>query len=186
MSRLIKSLGRIYTKLEMDNPSGSHKYRAATEIIDAALRSGKIIPGKTTIIEKSGGNFGLGLLAACQKYRVSVELAVGLGFSRAKRAFLECSGARLIGTDLLKEGASPKEVISYYLENQECMGKSYYYPDQFNNKLAVDAHRYETAAELAMQLLIAGAGKNIVFIGCAGTGASFTGVVQGLKDRGFN
>jgi cysteine synthase len=47
-------------------------------------------PGVTTVIEKTGGSFGFGLLAACHKYQVAVELAVGLGFSQTKRDLLEC------------------------------------------------------------------------------------------------
>lgn len=67
MSKLIRTGDRILTKLEMNNPGGSHKYRAASFIIETALRSGKITPGLTTVIEKTGGNFGFGLVAAHPK-----------------------------------------------------------------------------------------------------------------------
>lgn len=159
MSTLIRSGERILTKLEMNNPGGSHKYRAANLIIEAALRSGNIIPGVTTVIEKTGGNFGFGLVAACHKHGVPVELAIGLGFSKTKRELLECFGAKLIGKDMLVAGASPKDVINHHLEHQADMGKSYYYTDQFNNQVGVEAHRYQTATELALQLEEAGAGK---------------------------
>jgi len=76
MSELINVSERIYTKLEMNNPGGSHKYRAARRIVEHAVRNGDIIPGVTTVIEKTGGSFGFGLLAACQAYQVAVELAV--------------------------------------------------------------------------------------------------------------
>ncbi|MFJ4142975.1 pyridoxal-phosphate dependent enzyme [Pseudomonas sp. NPDC089734] len=186
MSKLIRSGERLFTKMEMNNPGGSHKYRAASFIIDAALRSGEIIPGVTTVIEKTGGNFGFGLVAACHKHGIPVELAIGLGFSQTKRDLLECFGARLIGKDMLKEGLSPKDVVNFHLQNQKALGKSYYYTDQFNNQVGVEAHRYQTAPELARQLEEARVGKKLLFIGCAGTGASFTGVTLGLKDHGFD
>jgi cysteine synthase len=160
MSKLIRTGDRILTKLEMNNPGGSHKYRAAKLIIETALRSGKITPGITTVIEKTGGNFGFGLVAACHKHRIAVELAIGLGFSKTKRDLLECFGARLIGKDMLVSGASPRDVVNYHLEHQNDMGKSYYYTDQFNNPVCVEAHRYQTAAELACQLVKETAGKN--------------------------
>lgn len=108
MSELISVSDRIYTKLEMNNPGGSHKYRAARRIVEHAVSNGDIIPGVTTVIEKTGGSFGFGLLAACHKYQVAVELAVGLSFSQTKRDLLECFGARLIGKEMLMAGATPQ------------------------------------------------------------------------------
>lgn len=186
MSELISVSDRIYTKLEMNNPGGSHKYRAARRIIEHAVRKGDIIPGVTTVIEKTGGSFGFGLLAACHKYQVAVELAVGLSFSQTKRDLLECFGARLIGKEMLMAGATPKDVVMHHLDNQAALGKSYFYTDQFNNPVGIEAHRYQTASELAAQLTNAGAGRQILFVGCAGTGASFTGITLGLKDHGFD
>lgn len=185
MSRLIQCEERLFTKLELNNPGGSHKYRAASYIVEQAVATGKIVPGVTTVIEKTGGNFGFGLIAACNKYDVSVELAVGLGFSQAKRDLLECFGARLIGKHMLHEGATPKEVVHYYLEHQESLGRQYFYTDQFENRLGIEAHRAMTGQELATQLRKQCVGERILFVGCAGTGASFTGVTQALLDNGF-
>nr|WP_190306190.1 pyridoxal-phosphate dependent enzyme [Pseudomonas coronafaciens] len=184
--KLIRTGGRILTKLEMNNPGGSHKYRAASFIIEHALHTCRIIPGITTVIEKTGGNFGFGLIAACHKHDIPVELVVGLGFSQIKRDLLECFGAKLIGKDMLAAGASPKEVVTYHLKHQTEMGKSYYYTDQFNNYVGIEAHRYQTAPELACQLAESGVGRRLLFVGCAGTGASFTGITLCLKDFGFD
>ncbi|MDZ5603932.1 pyridoxal-phosphate dependent enzyme [Pseudomonas sp. RP23018S] len=186
MSKLIRTAERILTKLEMHNPGGSHKYRAAKHIIDCAVRNGDIIPGETTVIEKTGGNFGFGLIAACHRHNIAVELAVGLSFSQTKRDLLECFGATLIGKDMLLAGATPKDVVMHRLEQQAALGKSYFYTDQFNNTVGVDAHRYQTATELACQLIQARAGKELLFVGCAGTGASFSGITLGLRDQGFD
>src|SRR5690554_4287277 len=123
----------LYLKMELFNPGGSHKIRAARHILETAIHQGHIIPGQTTIIEKTGGNFGFGLVTVCKQYGLDIELAVGLGFSRKKRQYLEALGAVLIGKELLEQGWSPKEVIDYHLLNSDRLGRSYYYTDQFNN-----------------------------------------------------
>ena len=74
---IIKITDNIFAKFEAFNESGSHKVRAATFIIKNAIKQGKIIPGKTTVIEKTGGNFGFGLIYACNEFNVDVVKRVG-------------------------------------------------------------------------------------------------------------
>jgi len=152
ITRLIQCNEEIFFKAELENLGGSHKYRAAKYIIQEGIKDGKITPGKTTIIEKTGGNFGFGLSAVCKKYNLQMDLAIGLSFSQLKRDLLEFLGANLIGKNMLKDGLSPKEVVHYYLEHQNSMGKSYFYTNQFQNQLGVEVHRKYTGNELAEQL----------------------------------
>jgi cysteine synthase len=175
----------LVIKLEMNNPGGSHKYRAARHIIELAIESGGIVPGRTTVIEKTGGNFGFGLLAVCQRYGIQVDLAVGLSYSARKRELLAGLGANLIGQDMLAEGASPAEVVEYFLDSRTRCDKKYFYTDQFSNALGVEAHQMDTGGEFADQIRAVSKAVNVVFVGCAGTGASFTGVCRGLCDGGF-
>ncbi len=185
MSRLTKCDDRLLVKLELNNLGGSHKFRAANHIVRCAIERGDIVPGKTTVIEKTGGNFGFGLLAACYQHNVQVDLAIGLSFSPLKRKLLESFGARLIGKDMLKEGMTPKEVVEHHLARQQQLGRHYYYTDQFNNPDGVEAHRCSTGRELAHQLSEQHVGKRFLFVGCAGTGASFTGITLALRESGF-
>jgi len=46
MSELINVSERIYTKLEMNNPGGSHKYRAARRIVEHACAMATSSPGR--------------------------------------------------------------------------------------------------------------------------------------------
>src|SRR4051812_38119981 len=105
----------LLVKFELDNAGASHKMRAARYIVRCAVEAGDVVPGRTTVIEKTGGNFGFGLLLACADIGVPVELAVGLSFSPLKRRFLEVSGATLIGIDKLRAGATPREVVDWHL-----------------------------------------------------------------------
>lgn len=175
----------LLIKFECNNPGGSHKVRAARHIVRCAIRDGDIIPGRTTVIEKTGGNFGFGLTVACAESGVPVELAVGLGFSPIKRRLLGECGAKLIGIDMLTAGASPREVVEWHLARALKEGKHYFYSDQFSNRGSVEAHELETGPEIVAQLQRWPEIETVVFVSCAGTGASLTGVARSLRAAGL-
>lgn len=173
----------LLVKFECNNVAGSHKVRAAQYIIREGIASGKIVPGKTTVIEKTGGNFGFGLVVACQEYGIPVELAVGLSFSPIKRRCLEFFGAELIGLDMLEKGAKPREIVDWCLANQNSLGKEYFFTDQFNNPCSLEAHFSETGPEIAAQLAEHYPEvEELTFVSCGGTGASLTGIARALKE----
>ena len=182
---LLEVLPGLLAKFECDNPGGSHKVRAARHIVNKALERGEIIPGRTTVIEKTGGNFGFGLAIACHKFNIPVELAVGLSFSPVKRQCLELFGAKLIGVDMLNEGLAPREVIEWHLAHAEELGKHYYYTDQFNNPDSLAAHEFETGPEIVEQLKAWPHIKSLTLVKCAGTGASLTGIARSLIAAGY-
>jgi cysteine synthase len=175
----------LLVKFECNNPSGSHKVRAARYIVQAALQSGDIVPGQTTVIEKTGGNFGFGLTVACSEIGVPVELAVGLGFSPVKRRCLELFGAKLIGVEMLKAGSTPREVVEWHLSHADALGKRYFYTDQFSNRGSLDAHERETGPEIVSQLQAWPDVGSIILVACAGTGASLTGIARSLQSAGY-
>lgn len=182
---LVEMVPGVLSKLECMNPGGSHKTRAARYIIRSAIAAGKIRPGITTLIEKTGGNFGLGLAFECQRHAVGLDLAVGLNFSRVKKRALERMGASLIGQGMMEEGASPRDVIQWHLDNADELGKDYYYTNQFANGRCVDAHYYDTGSELSFQLHRAGIYEDqpLTFVSGAGTGATFSGVGHRLREE---
>jgi cysteine synthase len=182
---LLEVMPGVLAKFECNNPGGSHKVRAARYIVRAALEQGLVVPGQTTLIEKTGGNFGFGLVVEAVRHGLSVDLAVGLSFSPVKRRWLEWHGARLIGVDMLEAGASPREVVEWHIANAESLERQYFYTDQFNNAGGVAAHEFETAPELAIQLRAWPQAESITFVACAGTGASLTGIARGLGSAGY-
>lgn len=56
---------RVLIKLEMQNPGGSVKDRIAKAMVEAAEAEGKITPGKSTVVEYTSGNTGIGLAMVC-------------------------------------------------------------------------------------------------------------------------
>jgi cysteine synthase len=175
----------LLVKFECNKPGGSHKVRAARYIVQAALQCGDIVPGHTTVIEKTGGNFGFGLIVACSEIGVPVELAVGLGFSPVKRRCLELFGAKLIGIDMLNTGSTPREVVEWHLAHADALGKRYFYTDQFSNRGNLDAHEQETGPEIVAQLQMWPEVDSIILVACAGTGASLTGIARSLRTAGY-
>lgn len=185
-SPLLESLPGILVKYDCHLPGMSHKVRAARWVVARAIEDGRLIPGKTTVIEKTGGNFGFGLLQACAPLGVPVHLAVGLSFSPLKRHYLTALGGELIGIDKLKEGMTPRQVVEWHLEHAEDLERHYCYTDQFNNPACVEAHELETGPEIAEQMRRSWPGvEELVFVTSAGTGAHLTGIARSLRRAGY-
>lgn len=66
---------RVWAKLEAANPGGSAKDRPAARIITDAIAAGSITP-RTTVIESSSGNMGVGLAQACRYHGIKLICVV--------------------------------------------------------------------------------------------------------------
>ena len=84
LSPLADGAARILGKVEFFNPGGSIKDRVAKAILDDAEARGQIAPGKTTLIESTSGNTGVGLamLAAARGYRLVVTMPETMSVER--------------------------------------------------------------------------------------------------------
>jgi cysteine synthase len=163
----------VYMKLESFNPGGSVKDRAALNMIRRAEAEGKITPRKSTIIEPTSGNTGIGLAMVCaaKGYRCIITMPDNATEERVK--ILKAYGAEVYLTPaaLRMQGAIDKaKQLADEIPDS-------FIPMQFENEANPDAHRGTTAVEI----LEAFKGKLDAFVLTAGTGGTVTGTGEELK-----
>ncbi|MGH1455576.1 MAG: cysteine synthase A [Alphaproteobacteria bacterium] len=165
----------ILAKLEFFNPVASVKDRIGFAMIEAAERDGKIIPGKTVLIEPTSGNTGIALafVAASKGYRLILTMPESMSIERRK--MLRFYGAELVLTPKEKgmTGAimRAKELVEEYEDS--------FSPGQFDNPANPQIHEETTAEEIWGDTN----GQADILISGVGTGGTLTGVARALKKR---
>ena len=95
LSRLYDDIGfEVFGKLEGFNPCGSLKDRTAKSLIDSALSEGRIT-NRTTIIESSSGNLGIGLAQMCLYYGLHFICVVDPKITSQNLSILRTYGATI-------------------------------------------------------------------------------------------
>src|SRR4029077_3095919 len=164
----------ICGKAEWFNPGGSVKDRPALGMIDAGLKSGALVPGKT-IIDATSGNTGIAYAMIGAALGYPVTLCLPDSASHERKRMLVAYGAELVITpgDEATDGAI-RRVHQMVAADPE----KYFYPDQYSNPANWQSHYYGTANEIWEQT----AGRVTHFVTGLGTSGPFMGVTRRLKE----
>ncbi|SFZ98744.1 Cysteine synthase [hydrothermal vent metagenome] len=164
----------ILGKCEFLNPTSSVKDRIAFNMINEAMKSGKI-DKNTTVIEPTSGNTGIGLASICASRGLKLILTMPESMSIERRKILSYLGAQLVLTPAAQgmNGAIEKaESLSKELSNAIVL-------DQFNNPNNPDIHRKTTALEILKDT----DNSLDIFVAAVGTGGTLTGTSEVLKEH---
>jgi threonine synthase len=96
VQKLEKRLGirRLHLKLEGENPSGTHKDRAALiHALDARKK------GQSALTAVSCGNYGAALAYVCMKLDLGCNIYIPTSFAAPRRAEIEAMGAKVVNIE---------------------------------------------------------------------------------------
>ena len=164
----------LYAKLEYFNPLGSVKDRVGLAMIEAGIKNGEIGPD-TLIVEPTSGNTGIALAFVARIKGLELALTMPETMSLERRKLLQHLGARLI----LTPGKSGMQgAVNKAIEMTKTHANAYM-PDQFSNPANPAAHRTTTGPEIWNAL----DGNIDIFVAGVGTGGTFSGVSEYIKEQ---
>ena len=173
---------KILLKLEMQNPGGSIKDRIALSMIVEAEQRGEIAPGKTTIVEATSGNTGIGLamVAAVRGYKCIIAMPqVPAMYERyiIDRKF----GAEVHLVSVNKDDMekSLDNLLAYAQDLVAANPDTHWMPSQFVNVDNPKIHYETTGPEIWEQT----GGDIDIFVAGAGTGGTIAGGAKYLVEQ---
>lgn len=168
--------GKIYAKLEWENPTGSMKDRMAQAMILRAEEDGRLKPGDT-IVEYTGGSTGISLGLICVAKGYHLHIVTSDAFSPEKLKQMSAFGAEL--TLIPSEGGltTKKLILDMIDAAKEISQRPHTFgTDQLYNFDSISGY-YPLGEEIWRQTN----GKIDAFVHCVGTAASSRGVATVLK-----
>jgi len=168
--------GKIFAKLEWQNPSGSMKDRMALGVISRAEADGRLSPDDT-VVEYTGGSTGASLALVCAAKGYQTHVVSSKAFSQEKLDHMVAYGAQL--TLVPYEGGHfTKQLFLDMIEAARTLSRKphTYWLDQLSNPDTIAGY-FPLGEEIWSQTQ----GKIDAFVHSVGTGASLRGVATVLK-----
>jgi len=166
---------QVLAKAEWTNPGGSVKDRAASNIVNEALRAGKLGADKT-LLDATSGNTGIVYAMLGAAYGIPITLCMPSNVSAERKRILRAYGATVIYTD---PGEGSDGAILKARELAAAEPEKYYYANQYSNDANWRAHYANGTAD---EIWIQTAGCVTHFLAILGTSGTFVGTSRRLKE----
>ena len=165
---------QLLGKAEWSNPGGSVKDRAASAIVLAAQREGKLTPGKT-LLDATSGNTGIAYAMLGSAMGFPVTLCMPSNVSPERKNILAAYGAQIVWTDPADGSDGAIRKARELAANDPA---KYFYADQYGNPNNWLAHYHGTANEIWQQT----EGRITHFVAGLGTSGTFMGTTRRLRE----
>jgi S-sulfo-L-cysteine synthase (O-acetyl-L-serine-dependent) len=165
---------RLYAKLELFNPGGSVKDRAALQMIRDAQADGRLKPGGT-LIDSTSGNTGVAYAMLGAALGLRVSLVMPSNVTPARKHVARAYGAELIESDPMEGSDGAIRLVRALVAKEP--GR-YFYPDQYSNPSNPLAHYLGTGKEIWEQTR----GEVTHFVCGIGTSGTVMGTRRRLKE----
>jgi cysteine synthase B len=165
---------QLLGKAEWANPGGSVKDRAASTIVLAAQREGKLTPGKA-LLDATSGNTGIAYAMLGSAMNFPVILCMPSNVSPERKNILAAYGAQIVWTDPADGSDGAIRVARKLAAEQP---EKYFYADQYGNDNNWLAHYHGTANEIWEQT----EGRVTHFVAGLGTSGTFMGTTRRLRE----
>ena len=162
---------RIFAKLEMANPTGSVKDRAAKYLIEDLERDGRLT-ANSVILEPTSGNTGIALAMIGQRKGHRVVLVMPDNVTRERIQMAELFGAEIIHSP----GALGSNGAIALAKRMAASDPRYVMPYQYGNQANPRAHEETTGPEI-----LADCPEVDAFVAGLGTGGTLMGVSRFLR-----
>ena len=164
---------RLFAKLEMNNPTGSVKDRAAKYLVEDLERQGRLGPD-SVILEPTSGNTGIALAMIARRKGYRIALVMPDNVTPERRQTASLFGAEIVDSpgELGSNGAIA------LARRMAAEDPRYVMPDQYANPANPQAHYETTGPEI-----LADCPEIDAFVAGLGTGGTLTGVGRFFRDH---
>jgi cysteine synthase B len=168
---------KVYAKLELANPGGSVKDRAARQMILDALADGRFGRDKI-LVDSTSGNTGVAYAMIGAALGLKIELVMPRNVTEPRKRVARAFGAKLTFSDPMEGSDGAIRDVRKMVEAEP---DKYFYPDQYSNPSNPRAHYLGTGQELLDDL-----GRELThFVAGLGTSGTMMGTTRRLREAGF-